>query len=142
MKINLVLLLMAALCFVLAACATGPQTGAVVAAATASAVALIDALAPLLSPEDLARLQVTAAGIDGTVAATAKAVSTIADAITNLRSGTGGEIAKLAADLQSNAVMLADRPGREELYLVSGGAASAGTAASRILSHLKHKGGA
>jgi hypothetical protein len=129
----------AVLMFSLAAsCATGAQTAAAIGAVGASAAAIIEAIAPMLPPESLAKLQLAAASIDGTVQATATAVSTIADAIAQLKTNVGSQFAEQAKGLQAAVVQLGSMPSREEVYLASGGAAAAGTAASRIMSRIKH----
>ena len=138
MKTTLCLFCVAVLCFVLSGCATPEATTATIAAAGASAVALIDALAPLLPPEDLARLQATAGNIDGTVQATASALRTVCDAISSMKSTAGTQIADVARNVQALSVALAQAPTQEQVMLQSGGAAALATGASRALSAAKH----
>jgi hypothetical protein len=127
------------LLFALAAsCATSAQTAAAIGAVGASAAAIIEAIAPMLPPETLAKLQVTAASIDGTVQATATAVATIADAIAQMKTNASAQFAEQAKGLHAAVVQLGSMPSREEVYLASGGAAAAGTAASRVMSRIKH----
>lgn len=137
MKTNVLLFLLACCCFLLAACATPEATAATVTAIGASATALVQALAPVLPPETLARLQATAGSIDGTVQATAVAVGTLADAIAQLKTGVSAQIATHADALSRATHELAAVPSREEVYLVGTGAGAAGTAASRVLATLK-----
>jgi len=139
MKLNALLLLVAVVCFSLAACSTPEATAAAVTVAGATAAAIVDAVAPMLPPETLAKLQVSAASIDGTVQATATAVRTIADAIAQLRGGVGTQIADQAAALARATTQIAAMPSREEVYLVGAGTGAAGTAASRWLSTVKHR---
>lgn len=136
MKLALFLLSLAAVLFLAAACSTGTTAAAVTISATA--VALVDAIAPLLPPEQVAALKATAHSIDGTVQATAHALNVVADAIGNLRGNTAQQIAEVNAGLQKAVVQVATMPGREELYLVGGGTAAASTGASRMLSRMKH----
>ncbi len=138
MKTNLVLLLLAAFCFLFAACATSGETVAAIAAVGAGASALIEAMAPLLPAETLAKLQVTAAGIDGTVQATATAVGTLADAIASIKTASTAQFALVADGLQKATTAIANAPTREEVYGVSAGIGTASTAAARLLSHFKH----
>lgn len=137
-KLTAFLFLCAICCFSLASCATPEQTTAAVAAVGASAQAIIQAIAPMLPPETLAKLQNTAASIDGTVQATATAVGTIADAIAQMKANVGSQFAEQAKGLQTAVTQLGSVPTREEVYLVSGGTAAAGTGASRLMSRLKH----
>lgn len=137
--VAIVLFAIAAACILLlASCASTAQTAAAITAVGASAAAIIDAIAPMLPPETLAKLQVAAASIDGTVQATATAVSTIADAIMQLKGSMGAQLTEQAKGLQAAVVQIGSMPSREEVYLASGGAAAAGTAASRVMSRLKH----
>lgn len=138
MKTNILLILCGLLLLTLGACATPEQTTAAVMAVGATATALIDALGPLLPPEKLAKLQATAATIDGTVQATATAVGTIADTIANLKTGVSAQFAQVTDAMQKAAVAAASMPTREEVYLTGGGAATIATGASRMLSHYKH----
>lgn len=135
--VNLGLLCVALACFALASCATPEVAVATTTAAVASAVALIDALGPLLPPETLAKLQVTASQIDGTVQATATAVGTLADAIAQLKAATSSQLAGAADKTATLFQQLAGMPSREEVYLVGAGSGAAGTAASRALSAMK-----
>lgn len=147
MKLSAFLFLSAVVCFVFAftACASPEQTAAVIAAAGASATALIDALAPMLPPETLAKLQATAANIDGTVQATATAIGTIADAFAGLQTGLDSRFAdvatKMAVHVDSLNAMgqkLAAAPTQEQVYAVTTGGVALSTGASRVLSRLKH----
>ena len=138
MKLTLTLLVLSIVLFSMAACASPAEFSAGVAAVGASATILINSLAPLIPPEDLAKLQLTAANIDGTVEATATAVRTVCDAIAQMKSAAGVQIAQVATELSKTTAQLASVPSREELYLGGGGMAAAGTAVSRVLSHFKH----
>lgn len=138
MKTNLVLILIAVLCFTLAACATPAETTAAIATTIGAAGAFIHELAPILSPEMQAKLTAAAGSIDGTVQATQSAIGVIADAIAQFKASVGAQAAQTADALQAAAVQVAALPGREEVYLVGTGSGAAGTVASRVLSHMKH----
>ena len=130
--------LLAALCFFLAGCATPADTGVAIAAVGASAAALVEVIAPLLSPEDLARMQLTASSIDGTVQATSNAVRTIVEAITAMKGTVGMQFEHHAQTLAKATESIAAMPSREEVYLVNAGSASTALGASRALSAVKH----
>lgn len=134
MKINLSLVLVSLLCFLLASCATPEAASATATAVAASAVALVDALTPLLTPEQLAKLHATADSIDGTVQATKTAVTIIADSIAAMKASVGDKIAQHAEQLAKAAQQVATLPSREEVHLTNAGYASGATAASRVLS--------
>ena len=138
MKTNLFLIVIAILCFTLASCATPEQTIAAVTAVGASAAAIVNAVAPMLPPETLAKLQLAASHVDGTVEATATAVSTIADAFAQMKTNVGSQFAAQTEGLNKAVQQLQNLPTREEVYLTASGTATAGTAASRLLSRLKH----
>jgi len=138
MLTNITLLLIAGLCFLLAACATPEQTVAATVAAVGAAGEFIAALKPILSPEMQAKLTATASQIDGTVQATSQAVAVLADAISTASAKVGQSIDAVSGGLAAAKEQIASRPGREEVYLVGGGTGAAGTVASRLLSHFKH----
>jgi hypothetical protein len=139
MKTAWLLLFLSAVCFTLAGCATPAETSVAIAAVGASAAALVEVIAPLLSPEDLARMQLTASNIDGTVQATSNAVRTIVDAITAMKGTVGEQFAHHAQTIAKATESIAAMPSREEVYLVNGGSASAALGASRALSAVKHR---
>ena len=139
MKTTCSLLAFALLCFVFAACSAPPAALASgIAAVAASAMAIVEAVSPMLSPEALAKLQATAAGLDGTVEATRTAVATIADAIVAMKASVGAELAARAPQVSAPAVAIAALPSRTEVYASGTGATSAAVGASRLLSHFKH----
>lgn len=105
-----------ALCFTLAGC-TMAEVASTTAAVGASAAAIAKAVAPLLSPEQAAALEMTATRIDGTVEATATAVRTIADTIHQLRTATEGAN---AAQAQAIAAM----PSTTDVWTISGASAA------------------
>lgn len=135
----ILLFITAAICFTVAACATPQQTAAAITATTATATALIQALAPMLSPEDLAKLQLTAASIDGTVDATATAVRTIADAIASVRNASQSNFAVVTDGLQKLSIQTANTVTPEQLYGTSAGTGLLAIAADRGLSAIKHR---
>lgn len=134
MKLNLSLVFVSLLCFLLASCATPEATVATVSAVGATAAALVDAISPLLTPEQLAKLHATASSIDGTVQATQTAVSIIADSITAMKTSVGDKIAQHAEQLAKAAQQVATLPSREEIHLTNAGYATGATATSRVLS--------
>ena len=138
MKTTVLFMLISLICFSLAACATPEQTIAAVTAVGASAAEIVNAVAPMLPPETLAKLQLAASHVDGTVEATATAVSTIADAFARMKNNVGAQFVTQTEGLNKAVQQLQALPTREELYYTAGGTATAGTAASRLLSRLKH----
>jgi hypothetical protein len=131
MKTFLLLLFVSLLCFSLASCQGAPEVAAAVGVAGATVMTLFDALAPLIPPEKLAALQATAGRIDGTVQATASALSTVADVITHLKTATASQVA-------AHSAAIAELPSRTEVYLSGTGIGTGTLAASRGLSILKH----
>jgi hypothetical protein len=132
------LFLFAFLAFFLASCETTAATSAVVAAVGASAVGMIEAIAPLLTPEQLAKLQATAQSIDGTVQATQSAIGIIADSITAMKGTVGDQIAAQARAMAEAAHQVATLPTREEVLYTNAGTGLAALGASRGLSKIKH----
>ena len=109
-------------CFALAGC-TMAEAASATAAVGASAAAIAKAVSPLLSPEQAAALDLTAARIDGTVEATAGAGRTIAGTIHDLRQAW--EAAQAAQQAQ-----IAALPTTTDVWTISG--TSAGGAASGL----------
>jgi len=138
MRLTIALFLLAALLFLAAACTTTAETTAAITAVGASASAFVKALSPMLAPEIQAKLMALATSIDGTAGATVAAVGTIADTIVQLKSNVGSQFAQHAECLAKTANEVAALPSRSEVYLASGGTGVAGTATSRLLSHMKH----
>lgn len=108
--------------FALAGC-TMAEVASTTAAVGASAAAIAKAVAPLLSPEQAAALELTASRIDGTVEATAGAVKTIATTIHDLRQAVESAQAAQAAKI-------AQLPTTTDVWTISG--TSAGGAASGL----------
>jgi hypothetical protein len=141
MKTNVLLLLVTLILFSLAsACTTTEGAVAAVAAVGASAVELINAVSPLLSEEQQAKLMTVATQIDGGIGATKTAVGVIADCISTLKSSTGAAFAEHAKNLQSLASTVSDAPSREEVHLTNAGYATGATLTARVLSVMKHAG--
>lgn len=138
MKTVTFLLLLASVLFTLAACATPEQTAAVVTGVAASAAELINALSPLIPPEKLAALQATAGHIDGTVQATATAVHTLAEAVSQINAAAGAKMATFADSVTQVTAALAERPTTGQVLEYSGGIGALATGASRALSVAKH----
>jgi hypothetical protein len=125
------------LCFAFAACAT-PEAAVAAGAIAASAVGIVNAISPLLEPEQLAKLHATASAIDGTVNATQTAIGLIADAFSSMKANVGAELAKHAANLVDATHSIAALPSREEVHLTNAGYGSGAVAVSRGLSVVKH----
>lgn len=138
MKTTLTLFLVSALCFLLASCASPAETGVAISATVGAALAFVDAIQPLLTPEQLAKLQTTAGQIDGTVQATSAALSVVADSIAAFKAATQGQLGNFNDHVSNLAIQVAALPGRTEMLLQDAGVGSAAVGASRALSHLKH----
>jgi len=139
MKTNLLLFALCALCLFLASCSAPPAAvAAAITAAGASVVGIVQAIEPLLSPEQVAKLHATASSIDGGIEATKLALSAVADVITQLKGNTAAQMAQHVEALNKTAAAVAELPSREEVLWTGAGAAAGGTGASRVLSGLKH----
>lgn len=125
-------------CVLLAACATPEQTAAAVAAVGGTATALIDALKPVLSPEQLAKLHATAGHIDGTVSSVQTAVGALADAVAAVKHATESNFATVSDGATKLAQQVAGLPDRAELYGHDTGTALLAYGASRAASVRKH----
>ena len=128
MKTTLLLLCIATLAFTLTAC-TAAEIAATTAGVTASAAAIVEAIKPLMSPEDAARLTLIAAQVDGTVQATATALGQVVNAITQIRTGSEAQFATMQTAAQALAVQVAQAPDMSDVALVSGGSSLGTTAA-------------
>lgn len=123
------LLLGIAVAMLYAGCQTAVANEAL-AAGVATAGALIAAVKPLLSPEQAARLEMIAHNVDGTMQATATAVSTIVDVITSIKANATEQFQGIAKVMQDMQVALAGKPSMAESAMVGGGIAAAGDIAS------------
>lgn len=137
MRLAFLLFALALVCFSMAACATPAQTTAAITAVGASAAAIVDAIAPMLPPETLAKLQSAASHVDGTVQATATAVGTIADAFAQMKTSVGSQFAAQAEGLNKAVLQLQALPSREELHATNAGYGLAATGAARALSAVR-----
>lgn len=139
MKTNIILLTLCVLFLVLASCSAPPAALASgIAAAGASVVGIIQAIEPLLPPEQVAKLHATAQSIDGTVQATQAALGAVADVITSFKGAVGAQMTQHVEALNKTAAAVAELPSRAEVYYSSGAAMTGGTAASRLMSVVKH----
>lgn len=125
---NYLLLVLAAL--VAAACTaaaqqTAAEVGGAVVTGAGALVAFVEALRPMLDPEQAAKLSSIAANVEGTVGAVTQALGQIAEAV-----------AKLKADQAARA---AGTWTEGEIVGVTGAATATAVAASRVMSHFKHK---
>ena len=133
-------ILLVGILLILAACATPAQTAAAGAAIAETATALFNSLAPLLPPETLAKVQASAAHIDGTVRATATALGTLADAVAQSNANAGAQIHAVVDSVSKLSHDIASLPTQTQTTLMASGSAAIGTAASRYMSYLKHGG--
>ena len=100
------------------------------AAGVATVGAIIAAVKPLLSPEQAAKLEMIAHNVDGTVQATATAVSTIVDVIGAIKTNATEQFQGIAKATQELQVAIASKPSLTESTVVGGGVAAAGDIAS------------
>lgn len=126
-KTTFLLLSFGLLCLTLAAC-TATEIAATTAAVTASAGAIVEAIKPLLSPEDAARLTMIASQVDGTVQATATALGQVVDAISQIRTNGETQFAAVNTAAQALAVQVASAPDMSDVAFVSGTASVGSTA--------------
>lgn len=125
-------------CLLLAGCATPEQTAAAVGAVAGTATALIDALKPVLTPEQLAKLHATAGHIDGTVSSVQTAVGAVADAIAAIRSSTEANFATVKDGALHLAQQVSALPTHADMYGHDAGVALTSVGAARALSVAKH----
>lgn len=114
---------------------TGCQTAAAneaIAAGVATVGAIIAAVKPLLSPEQAAKLEMIAHSVDGTVQATATAVSTIVDVIGAIKANATEQFQSLAKASQDLHVAIASKPSLTESTVAGGAVAVAGDAVSYL----------
>jgi len=139
MKTALTLFLIATVCFVLAGCeSTAAVAPGAIAAIAASAMGIVQAVAPLMTPEQAANLSVIAGNIDGTIEATRTAVEVIASTFTQFQEVVGARAAETANGLSDLAQGLGEVPTRTEVQLTAGGYGTASLGGGRMLSHFKH----
>lgn len=123
------LLLGIAVAMLYAGCQTAVANEAL-AAGVATVGAIIAAVKPLLSPEQAAKLEMIAHNVDGTVQATATAVSTIVDVIGAIKTNATEQFQGIAKATQELQVAIASKPSLTESTVVGGGVAAAGDIAS------------
>ena len=121
------LMLLALIALPLTACAgmTAAETTGVAVAGISAFAGFIEALAPMLSPEETARLQALAGHADSVVTAAQTAVGTLAQSLADLKAQQAAEAAQGFTDGEK-ASMIA-------------GVTAGGVGISRYLSKLKHK---
>ena len=85
MKRNLILFFLVAFIFTACAGMTATEVGGTVVAGTGALVGMIEALKPMLSPEQYAKLQATAVNVQDIVQATTTAVGAVADSIGKMK---------------------------------------------------------
>jgi len=116
-----------AICLVATACAgmTAAEVGGAALSGTGAFISFIDALKPMLSPEQQAQLTVLAGEVTTIAQATARAVGAMAQSIAEIRAS-----AAVDASHQFS-------PG--EITAIGGGLTAGGVAVSRMLSAAKHR---
>lgn len=129
---TLFLLVCSIACFALYGCTTAAATETI-ATTAATAGAIIVAIKPLLSPEAAAKLELIAHNVDGTVQATATAVSSLVDAITQVKASASQQLAAAHEALQAQAntiaaqgQQLAALPTKTDVALLSAGVTTGG----------------
>lgn len=138
---NLLLILVVAAGLTLAACTTD-QMVATVVGLSAGAQAILDAAAPLMSPEDFARLRNGVDAIDGDIGAAKSVLDAMVTAFAQFRD-RAHDIAEVQANaVQALQVKTEGLATHGEVVGYSTAAGAGGTAVSRILSALKHGAGA
>lgn len=140
-RTNLILCVVAAICFGFAISCTAAEAAAVtgtVAAVGAAAKSLLDVAAPLMTPEQFAEFRQGVAGIDGTVEATKSVLGAVVEAFEVFRDGVNAKTAAIGTQLQTHSVDIAQRTTTGEVVGYSTGGGAAGTVLSRILSVVKH----
>lgn len=140
-RITLALFAMGVLLLTMAASCTAADAAAAsgaVAAVGASAAALLDVVAPLMSPEQFAEFRQGVEGIDGTVQATKSVLGSIVDAFGHFREAVDTKMQTVGTTLQQTQVDIASKATTQEVLGYTVGGASVSTGASRALSMLKH----
>lgn len=125
-------------CILLAACATPEQVAASATAVGGAAVALFDALKPMLSEEQVAKLHATATHIDGTVDSLRSALGAVADAVGTIRAHSAENFEAVKAGATHLAQQVAAMPTHADLYGHDTGTALVAYGASRAASVRKH----
>lgn len=140
MKTALTLFAICIACLILASCqsSAGAITPGAIAAIAAGAMGIVEAVTPLMTPEQAASLEVIAGNIDGTIRATQTAVSVIAEVLGSLQDKVGAGAVETANGLNELAQGLSEVPSRMEVQLTSVGAGSGALGGSRLMSHYKH----
>ena len=114
-----------AVMLIAAGCQTPEQSAAVAATVIATAGQMIEELKPVLSPEMQAKLQTLATSLDNGMQTTVSAVGILADAVAQLRSATEVNVDQLADSLKVAEKAVSELPNRTEMWLTSGGLATA-----------------
>ncbi len=137
-RATVALLVSGVLLMVFAVSCTATEFAAGAAVVSAGAASILDAVGPLLSPEQFAEIRAGVESLDGGVAATKATVSVIVDAFESFRDAVAAKHDALAAATHAQEVLLASKAttGEAAGYALGGGALSTG--ASRWLSMVKH----
>lgn len=112
-------------------CQTAAANEAIVAG-VATVGAIIAAVKPLLSPEQAAKLEMIAHNVDGTVQATATAVSTIVDVIGSIKANATEQFQSLAKASQDLQTAISAKPDLATTAAVAGGTSLVGDVASYL----------
>lgn len=137
-RTNLVLYALCATFLLIAASCTATEVAAVTAGLGAAAAGILDAAAPLMTPEQFAEMRAGVEGMDSTVQTTKATIGVIVDAFESFRDAVQAKHEAIATNINGQAVELAGKAsnGAAMGYAAAGG--TGGTAISRILSMLKH----
>lgn len=122
----------------LASCATPEQTAAAVGAVGATATALIDALRPVLSDEQMAKLHTIASNVDGGVDSVRHAVGALADAVGAVKSASAANFAAVSDAATKLHAQVATLPTDADLYMHDAGVGATSIGGARWLSVIKH----
>ena len=137
-RATVALLISGALLLVFAVSCTATEFAAGAAVVSAGAASILDAVGPLLSPEQFAKIRAGVESLDGGVAATKATVSVIVDAFESFRDAVAARHDALAAASHAQEVLLAGKATTGEAVGYSLGGGAVGTGASRWLSMVKH----
>tara|TARA_R110000796_G_scaffold229663_4_gene347070 strand:+ start:5630 stop:6088 length:459 start_codon:yes stop_codon:yes gene_type:complete len=137
-RTNVVLLLITAVCFTLASCAGTAEFVAGAAAISGGAIAILDAAAPFMTPEQFGDFRNGVEGIDSTVEATKSVLTVLGDAFANFRDAVQARDVAQTSVINDQAATIGNMPGRAEVAAWGVGGGSGGTALSRVLSAFKH----
>lgn len=138
---SVLLLVVALLALLGAAACTAAQAATAASIATAvgaGAAAMLDIAKPLMTPEQFAEFRMGVEHIDGTVEATQAVLGSVVDAFATFRDAVNAKAVATVDALHATQVALASKADTGEVVGYSVGGGALGTAASRVLSVMKH----